>query len=204
MIHAQTYEFMVFWIDSILSHGRLIIVGEAIYIVFFVAIGGYFARLAKSHPLYKHKTNKLKEKYFSHLYPNMAQKYDETEAYWLCRAISDYIFDFDRRLYVDHHVEKYRSHVESEKENLYQYHVEPANKLCEELVKRAVELNVPKQLFMVHMRELWKHDIVPVGRLTPKTILSIQGSDKYYQELINIPTSKAEVFKFMETHQGEN
>jgi hypothetical protein len=67
-----------------------------------------------------------------------------------------------------------------------------------------VELNVPTQLFMVHMRELWKHDIVPVGRLTPKTILSIQGSDKYYQELINIPTSKAEVFKFMETHQGEN
>ena len=163
-----------FWIDSILSHGRLIIVGETIYIVFFVAIGGYFARLAKSHPLYKHKTNKLKEKYFSHLYPNMA------------------------------HVEKYRTHVESEKANLYQYHVEPANKLCEELVKRAVELNVPTQLFMVHMRELWKHDIVPVGRLTPKTILSIQGSDKYYQELINIPTSKAEVFKFMETHQGEN
>lgn len=178
--------------------------GESIYIVFFVAIGGYFARLAKSHPLYKYKTNKLKDKYFSHVYPSMAEKYDGTEAYWLSKAITDYIFDFDRRLYVDHHVEKYRGHVEKEKKNLYKYHVEPANQLCEELVKRAVELKVPSQLFLFHMRELWKNNIIPVGRLTPKTILSIKGSAQYYQELLNIPASNDEVFKFLETHKGES
>ena len=160
--------------------------GEALYFGIFIALGGYIARLAKAHPFYKYKTNKLKNKYFSHLYPFMAEKYDETEAYWLTRAITDYVFDFD-----------------VEKENLYKYHVEPANKLCEELVTRAVELGVPTQLFLFHMRELWKHDIVPVGKLTPKSILSIKDSDKYYQELISIPTSKTEVLKFMQSHKGE-
>ena len=177
--------------------------GEAFYLVFFVAIGGYFARLAKSHPEYKYKTNKLKQKYFSHLYPHMVEKYAETEGYWLSKAISDYVFDFNRRLYQDYHVERYKSHVQVEKVNLCKYHVEPANKLCEELVKRAVELKVPTQLFMLHMRELWQHNIVPVGRLTPKTILGIQGSDKYYQELLDIPISQEQVFRFMDTHQNE-
>jgi hypothetical protein len=177
--------------------------GEALYFGIFIALGGYIARLAKAHPFYKYKTNKLKNKYFSHLYPFMAEKYDETEAYWLTRAITDYVFDFDRRLYRDHLVEKFRGHVDVEKENLYKYHVEPANKLCEELVTRAVELGVPTQLFLFHMRELWKHDIVPVGKLTPKSILSIKDSDKYYQELISIPTSKTEVLRFMESHKGE-
>ena len=175
--------------------------GEAFYLVFFVAIGGYFARLAKSHPEYKYKTNKLKQKYFAHVYPHMVEKYGETEGYWLSKAISDYIFDFSRRLYTDHHVEKYKSHVNIEKENLYTYHVEPANKLCEELVKRAVELNVPSQLFKSHMTELWQHNIVPVGRLTPKSIVNY--SEKYHQELISIPASQVEIFRFMDVHKGE-
>ena len=93
--------------------------GEALYFGIFIALGGYIARLAKTHPFYKYKTNKLKNKYFSHLYPFMAEKYDETEAYWLTRAITDYVFDFDRRLYRDHLVEKFRGHVDVEKENLY-------------------------------------------------------------------------------------
>ena len=88
-----------------------------------------------------------------------------------------------------------------EQENLYKYHVEPANKLCEELVKRAVELNVPSQLFKFHMTELWQHNIVPVGRLTPKSIVNY--SEKYYQELSSIPTTQIEVFRFMDAHQGE-
>ena len=84
---------------------------------------------------------------------------------------------------------------------LYKYHVEPANKLCEELVKRAVELNVPSQLFKFHMTELWQHLIIPAGRLTPKSIINY--SDKYYQELISIPATQIEVFRFMDAHQGE-
>jgi hypothetical protein len=74
--------------------------GEALYFGIFIALGGYIARLAKAHPFYKYKTNKLKNKYFSHLYPFMAEKYDETEAYWLTRAITDYVFDFDREVWM--------------------------------------------------------------------------------------------------------
>lgn len=177
--------------------------GETLYLVIFVAIGGYVARLAKLHPEYKYKTNKLKQKYFARLYPLIVEKYDEREGYWLSKAISDYLFDFDRRLYQDYYVEKYKSHVHAEKVNLCKYHIEPANKLCEELVKRAVELKIPTQMFTLHMRELWRHNIVPVGRLTPKTILGIQGSDKYYQELLDIPISQEEVFIFMDLHQSD-
>jgi hypothetical protein len=178
-------------------------VGETLYLVIFVAIGGYVARLAKLHPEYKYKTNKLKQKYFARLYPLIVEKYDEREGYWLSKAISDYLFDFDRRLYQDYYVEKYKGHVHAEKVNLCKYHIEPANKLCEELVKRAVELKIPTQMFTLHMRELWRHNIVPVGRLTPKTILGIQGSDKYYQELLDIPISQEEVFIFMDLHQSD-
>jgi hypothetical protein len=175
-------------------------VGEALYLVFFVAIGGYFARLAKSHPEYKYKTNKLKQNYFAHLYPHMVEKYAKNEGYWLTKAISDYVFDFNRRLYADYHVEKFIGHVKIEKENLFKYHVEPANKLCEDLAIRAVELNVPTQLFKLHMTELWQHKIVPVGRLTPKSIVNY--SEKYYQELINIPTTQIQINRFMAAHQG--
>lgn len=174
--------------------------GEALYVVFFVAIGGYFARLAKSHPEYKYKTNKLKQNYFAHLYPHMVEKYAKNEGYWLTKAISDYVLDFNRILYADYHVEKSIGHVKIEKENLYKYHVESANKLCEDLAIRAVELNVPTQLFKLHMTELWQHKIVPVGRLTPKSIVNY--SEKYYQELINIPTTQVQINRFMAAHQG--
>jgi len=175
--------------------------GEALYLVFVVAIGGYIARLAKSHPEHKYKTNKLKQKYFTHLYPHMVEKYAENEGYWISKAISDYVFDFNRRLYTDHHVERYKGHIKIEKENLYKYHVEPAHKLCEDLVKRAVELNIPLLLFSFHMTELWQHNIVPVGRLTPKPIANY--SEKYFQELIGIPTTQATIIKFLDAHKGE-
>ena len=175
--------------------------GEALYLVFFVAIGGYIARLAKSHPERKYKTNKLKQNYFARLYPLIVEKYDEKEGYWISKAISDYLFDFDRKLYQDHYIEVYKGHVQAEKVNLCKYHVEPAHKLCEDLVKRALELKVPTQMFTLHMRELWQHNIVPVGRLTPKPIANY--SEKYYQELISIPTTQAAIIKFLDVHKGE-
>ena len=175
--------------------------GEALYLVFFIAIGGYIARLAKSHPEHKYKTNKLKQKYFARLYPSIVEKYDEKEGYWISKAISDYLFDFNQRLYTDYHVERYIGHIKTEKNNLYKYHVEPAHKLCEDLVKRAVELNIPSLLFSFHMTELWQHNIVPVGRLTPKSIANF--SEKYYQELIGIPTTQAAIIIFLDAHKDE-
>jgi hypothetical protein len=50
------------------------------------------------------------------------------------------------------------------------------------------------------MTELWQHKIVPVGRLTPKSIVNY--SEKYYQELINIPTTQIQINRFMAAHQG--
>ena len=175
--------------------------GEALYLVFFIAIGGYIARLAKSHPEHKYKTNKLKQKYFARLYPSIVEKYDEKEGYWISKAISDYVFDFNQRLYTDYHVERYIGHIKTEKNNLYKYHVEPAHKLCEDLVKRAVELNIPSLLFSFHMTELWQHNIVPVGRLTPKSIANY--SEKYYQELIGIPTTQIAIIRFLDAHKDE-
>ena len=175
--------------------------GEALYLVFFIAIGGYIARLAKSHPEHKYKTNKLKQKYFARLYPSIVEKYDEKEGYWISKAISDYLFDFNQRLYTDYHVERYIGHIKTEKNSLYKYHVEPAHKLCEDLVKRAVELNIPSLLFSFHMTELWQHNIVPVGRLTPKSIANF--SEKYYQELIGIPTTQAAIIIFLDAHKDE-
>ena len=175
--------------------------GEALFLVLFIAIGGYIARLAKSHPEHKYKTNKLKQKYFARLYPSIVEKYDEKEGYWISKAISDYVFDFNQRLYTDYHVERYIGHIKTEKENLYKYHVEPAHKLCEDLVKRAVELNIPLLLFSFHMTELWQHNIVPVGRLTPKSIANF--SEKYYQELIGIPTTQAAIIIFLDAHKDE-
>jgi len=178
-------------------------VGEFFYIPVVLLVGGLIARYAKTHPFYKYKTQKLKDKYFSHLYPSLAASYESTEAYWLTRAVTDFVFDFDRRLYRDQMIERYKGHVEAEKDNLYKYHVEPPNKLCEELVMRAVELKVPAPLFLFHMRELWQKDIVPVGKLTPASIKNMAGAEKYYQELMSIPTSKDAIYRFMKTHSSE-
>jgi hypothetical protein len=51
------------------------------------------------------------------------------------------------------------------------------------------------------MTELWQHNIVPVGKLTPKPIANY--SEKYYQELIGIPTTQATIIRFMDAHKGE-
>jgi hypothetical protein len=48
------------------------------------------------------------------------------------------------------------------------------------------------------MRSLWGGYLVPVGRLTPKSIERISGSAVYCAELNNLPSSKDDMQRFME------
>lgn len=171
---------------------------EGLIIGSVLLLGGLVVRYMQKHPFYRYKTQKHKERYQSKLHDALEHRSDGTEAYWLSRAIADFIFDFGQRTYHDYHVEQYEKRARSEVPHIYHLGIEDPNILCQQLVERAVELKVPTSLFALHMRSLWGGYLVPVGRLTPKSIERISGSAVYCAELNNLPSSKDDMQRFME------
>lgn len=171
---------------------------EGLVIGSVLLLGGLVVRYMQTHPFYRYKTQKHKERYQSKLHDALEHRSDSTGAYWLSRAVADFIFDFGQRTYHDYHVEQFEKRAQSEIPHLYHLRIEEANTLCQHLVERAVELKVPASHFGLHMRSLWGSYLVPVGRLTPKSIERIPGSAVYYAELSNLPSSKEDMQRFME------
>lgn len=172
--------------------------GETLLIGGALLLGGMIAGLIKSHPFYKYKSQKFKDSYQTKVQSVLAEKYSQDEAYWISRALTDYIYDFGKRLYEDYHVERHIKHAIAEKNNLQQYQLESPQVLCEELVMRAVELKITPMLFFKHMKELWGHHLIPMGKLTPASINSIPGASFYYLELIKLPISTKEMTIFLD------
>jgi hypothetical protein len=172
-------------------------VTEGILIGGLVILGGLVASYMKTHPFYIHKTQKYKERYQEKLQKLLLNDYEVSDAYWLSRAIVDNIFDFGTRTYHDYHVERYAKKAKSERPNLYGLHIERPNTLCEQLTERAIELKVPVSAYSMHMRQLWQEYLVPIGRLTPKSIERLPGSSSYYTDLIGFPVSQEEMQLFI-------
>ena len=172
--------------------------GEGLFFGAVAVLGGLVLRYMKTHPHYKHKTQKLKDVYQEKLHHALSPGYGDTKAYWVSRALSDYIFDFGRRLYVDHHVEKHDSFAQIEKEHLSSYRIETPEVLCEQLVQRAVELNIPVLRFQNHIQEMWNLMLIPVGQLTPGSVQQIAGADAYVNELRAIRLNQAQIHYFLE------
>ena len=171
---------------------------EGLLIGSLLVLGGLVVRYMQKHPFYRYKTQKYKERYQSKLHDALEHRGDNTGAYWFSRAIADFIFDFGQRTYHDYHVEQYEKRAESEIPHLYHLRIEEPGTLCQHLVERAVEMKVPATVFGMHMRVLWRGYLVPVGRITPKSVESIPGSAAYYAELVNLPASKEDMQRFME------
>jgi len=171
--------------------------GETLLIGGALLLGGLVSGLVKSHPFYKHRSQKFKDAYQVKLWQHLQAEYSENEAYWISRALTDYIYDFNKRLYEDVHIERYMSHAIKEKNNLYKQRIEPPNVLCEELVLRAIELKVPPMLFFSHMKELHGSYLVPMGRLTPASIESMPGASAYYLELTKLPLSTKQITHYL-------
>ena len=174
--------------------------GETILIGGTLLLAGMVASLIKSHPFYKYKSQKFKDNYQAKLEHVLLDKYSKGEAYWISRALTDYIYDFGKRLYEDYHVERHLKHAIEEKVALQQYHLESPQVLCEELVIRAVELKIPHMLFFKHMKELWGHYLIPMGKLTPASINYLPGASLYYLELTKLPISTKEMTAFLDMH----
>lgn len=172
--------------------------GESLLIGGALFLGGIVSGLVKSHPFYKHRSQKFKDAYQAKLWQNLQAEYSENEAYWISRALTDYIYDFNKRLYEDVHIERYMSHAIKEKNNLYRQRIEPPNVLCEELVLRAIELKVPLMLFFSHMKELHGNYLVPMGKLTPGSIESMPGASTYYLELTKLPLSTKQMTHYLD------
>jgi hypothetical protein len=172
--------------------------GEALLISGALFFGGMISSLVKGHPFYRHKSQKFKELYQEKLWQSLQNQYSKNEAYWISRAITDYIYDFNKRLYEDVHIERYMSHAIQEKNNLYKLQIESPNVLCEELVIRAVELKVPPMLFFTHMKELHESFMVPMGKLTPVSINSLPGASVYYLELTKLPLSTKQMSRYLD------
>lgn len=172
--------------------GETLLIGGALF------IGGMISGLVKSHPFYKHKSQKFKDAYQAKLWQSIQGQYSENEAYWISRAITDYIYDFNKRLYEDVHIERYMSHALKEKNNLYKLQIESPNVLCEELVIRAAELRVPPMLFFIHMKELHEMYLVPMGKLTPSSVESLPGASVYYLELTKLPLSTKQMTRYLD------
>lgn len=172
--------------------------GEGFFLGAVAVLGGLVLRYMKTHPHYKHKTQKLKDAYQEKLHQVLISRYGDTKAYWISRALADYIFDFGRRLYVDHHVEKHDSFAQKEKEHLSSYRIETAEALCEQLVQRAVELNVPVLRFQNHIQEMWNLMLIPVGQLTPGAVKRIAGAEVYVNELQAIRLTQAQMHYFLD------
>jgi hypothetical protein len=171
---------------------------EGLVIGSLLVLGGLVVRYMQTHPFYRYKTQKHKERYQSKLHDALEQRGDHTGAYWLSRAIADFIFDFGQRTYHDYHVEQYEKRAKSELPHLYHLRIEEPNNLCQHLVERAVEMKVPASVFGMHMRVLWTDYLVPVGRITPKSVERISGAAVYYTELANLPASQDDMRRFME------
>lgn len=172
--------------------------GETLLIGGALLLGGLVSGLVKSHPFYKHQTQKFKDAYHAKLWHKLQSEYSENEAYWISRALTDYIYDFNKRLYEDVHIERYMSHAIKEKNNLYRQHIEPPNVLCEELVLRAIELKVPPMLFFAHMKELHSNYLVPMGKLTPVSVERMPGASIYYLELTKLPLSTKQMTHYLD------
>jgi len=172
--------------------------GEVLLIGGALLLGGLVSGLVKSHPFYKHQSQKFKDAYQAELWRNLQREYDKNEAYWISRALTDYIYDFNKRLYEDVHIERYMSHAIKEKNNLYKKRIESPNSLCEKLVLRAVELKVPPILFFTHMKELHRDYLVPMGKLTPASIQSLPGGGVYYIELTKLPLSTKQMTHYLD------
>ena len=174
--------------------------GEGILIGAIVIIGGLVARYMKTHPFYQFKTQKFKEQYQTKLQAVLKQKLDQNKAYWISRALADYLFDFGRRLYVDHHVEQHEKFVPSEKIHLQDYRLETPENLCEQLVLRAVELQIPILRFQNHMKELWNLQLIPVGQLTPAAVKRIAGAQTYIAELEQMRLTQVQIAHFIDKY----
>ena len=172
--------------------------GEALLIGGAIFFGGIITGLIKSHPFYKYETQKFKNSYQAKLWKILLTKYSEDEAYWISRALTDYIYDFSERLYEDVHIERYIRDALQERKDLYKYQIVAPQALCEQLVLRAVELKVHPKLFFKHMRELFGDHLVPMGKLTPKSIQSMPGAVTYYLELVKLPLSAKQMTNFID------
>lgn len=172
--------------------------GETLLIGGALLFGGMISGWIKTHPFYKHKSQKFKDAYQAKLWDLLQTKYNKNESYWISRALTDYIYDFSKRLYEDTHIEQFLTHAIKEKKILYEYRLESPQILCEELVQRAVELKVPPVLFFKHMKELHSEYLVPMGKLTPRSIESMPGASPYYLELIKLPLSTKQMTQFLD------
>ena len=65
---------------------------EGLIIGSVLLIGGLVVRYMQTHPFYRYKTQKHKEHYQSKLHDALEHRSDSTGAYWLSRAIADFIF----------------------------------------------------------------------------------------------------------------
>lgn len=172
--------------------------GEGLLVGAIIILGGLVAGYMKKHPFYQFKTQKFKEQYQHKLHHVLRQKLDENKAYWVSRALADHLFDFGRRLYVDHHVEQHQKFIPSEKIHLQDYRLETPENLCEQLVLRAVELQIPLLRFQNHLKELWDLQLVPVGQLTPASVKRIAGAQAYIAELEQMRLTQVQIQYFMD------
>ena len=170
---------------------------EGILLGVIVVLGGLVAGYMKKHPFYKYKTQKYKDQYQQRLHAALLIKHSENKAYWISRALTDYLFDFDRRLYQDHHIEQHLSYLTNEKHYLHEYRLETPENLCEQLVLRAVELQIPVLRFQNHAKELSGLYLISVGQLTPASIKSIAGADAYLAELEQMRLTPAQMQLFL-------
>ncbi len=172
--------------------------GEGLLVGAIIILGGLVAGYMKKHPFYQFKTQKFKEQYQHKLHHVLRQKLDENKAYWVSRALADHLFDFGRRLYVDHHVEQHQKFIPSEKIHLQDYRLETPENLCEQLVLRAVELQIPLLRFQNHLKELWDLQLVPVGQLTHASVKRIAGAQTYIAELEQMRLTQVQIQYFMD------
>lgn len=168
----------------------------------FVVIGIMLRHYSKNHPIYKFKkTQKLKECYVAKVVDALRNKgaHEEKTLYWLAKGIADDIFDFYEFRYINPHIARYKKEIELQKIVLHQYRVESPIALCEQLVKRAIDLEISITRFTSHMRELWLLYLIPVGRLTPESIFKIPGAEEYGAALKAIEITDDQLEEYLKT-----
>jgi len=177
---------------------RECVVGDGIFFGAIALLGGLAFKYMKAHPFYRYKTQKFKDQYQHQLHHALSAQYGETKGYWIARALTDYIFDFGRRIYSDYHVEQHAGLAQEEKHHLNKYRIEVPEALCDQLVQRAVELQVPQLRFQNHIKELSDLLIVPVGQLTPGSVNRIAHAEVYIAELTKMRLTQAQMKFFIE------
>ncbi len=154
--------------------------GEGILIGSVLVISGLVLALIKKRRGSTLPSDLEKHRYQIKLEDQLRHRYAANEAHWISKNLSDFIFNFGLNLHNDALIAQYHDHAQLEKEHLHRLRILTPNLLCEQLVMRAIDLQINPTRFERHMRSLWELLLIPIGKLTPRNLGERAGAGTYY------------------------